>query len=62
MDSEFLDRLAAQLKANKNPSCRRAIQRILELVKKDYESGGHNSTTEAEREFRRLVANDPTCK
>ena len=62
MDSDFLDRLAIQLKANKSPSCRRAIERLLQLVKKDYESGGHNSTAEAEREFRRLVENDSTCK
>jgi hypothetical protein len=61
MDSGFLDRLATQLEANKNAACRRAIQRILELVKKDFEAGGH-SPTEAEREFRRLVENDEVCK
>jgi hypothetical protein len=62
MDSGFLDRLATQLKADKNASCRRAIERILELVKRDYEAGGHRSTTDAEREFRRLVENDQACK
>jgi hypothetical protein len=59
---DFLDRLATQLKVGKSAACRRAIQRILELVKKDYEAGGHQSPTEAEHEFRRLVENDGTCK
>ena len=54
---DFLDRLATQLKVGKGASCRRAIQRVLELVKKDYEASGH-SPTEAEREFRRLVENE----
>jgi hypothetical protein len=62
MDSEFLDCLSNQLKANKSASCRRAIERLLELVKKDYQAGGYKSVTEAEREFRRLVESDETCK
>jgi hypothetical protein len=61
MDSDFLDRLAKQLKANKNAACRRAIQRILALMKKDYEAGRYNAHTEAENEFRRLVENDERC-
>lgn len=56
------DRLASQLKENKSAACRRKIERILELVKKDYEAGGYNSPTEAEREFRRLVTNEEICK
>jgi hypothetical protein len=58
---DFLDRLATQLKVGKSAACRRAIQQVLELVKKDYEAGGH-SPTEAEREFRRLVENEEACK
>jgi hypothetical protein len=61
VSTDFLDRLATQLRANKSAAGRRAIQRILELVNKDYEAGGH-SPTEAEREFRRLVENDEACK
>jgi len=42
-ESSFLDRLATQLKANESASCRRAVQRILALMKKDYEAAdtGH---------------------
>jgi hypothetical protein len=58
---DFLNRLATQLKVGKSAACRRAIQRVLELVKKDYDAGGH-SPTEAEREFRRLVENEEACK
>ena len=58
---DFLDRLATQLKVGKRAACRRAIQRVLELVKIDYDAGGH-SPTEAEREFRRLVENEEACK
>jgi hypothetical protein len=34
MSTSFLDRLATQLKSNKSAACRRAIQRILDVVKK----------------------------
>jgi hypothetical protein len=38
-DTEFLTRLAHQLRVGKIPSCRRAINRILEEVKKRCENG-----------------------
>src|SRR5258705_4470930 len=60
-ESEFLDRLDAKLKANKNGACRREIQRILALMKKDYEAGRYKTHTEAENAFRRLVEHDEAC-
>jgi hypothetical protein len=55
MSTEFLDRLASQLKAGKDPASRRAIERILDVIKKGYENGKYQSPTEAERDFRQLV-------
>jgi hypothetical protein len=55
MSAEFLDRLASQLKIGKDPARRRAIERILDVIKKSYEGGKYQSTTEAETDFRRLV-------
>ena len=60
MSTEFLDRLARELKANKSLSCRRAIQRILALVKTNCEYGEYSSQTEAENGFRKLVERDHT--
>jgi hypothetical protein len=62
MSTEFLDRLATELKIGKSAACRRAIQRILDRMKQHYESGQYRSTTEAENEFRRLVGTDLACK
>jgi hypothetical protein len=55
VSTEFLDRLASQLKAGKDPASRRAIERILDVIKKSYENGQYQSPTEAERDFRQLV-------
>ena len=55
MTTEFLDRLASQLKIGKDPVSRRAIERILDVLKKSYEDGKYQSPTEAERDFRQLV-------
>jgi hypothetical protein len=57
-NSSFLDRLATQLKANKSASCRRAIQRILAVVKKNLEDGKYENDVEAETDFRQLVDRD----
>lgn len=62
MSTEFLDRLASQLKIGKDPSCRRAIERILDDIKKSYEKGEYQSPTEAEREFRQLVEREENGK
>jgi len=42
----FLDRLASQLKIGRDAAYRRAVQRTLETVRKNYESGEYHSTTE----------------
>jgi hypothetical protein len=44
MGAGFLDQLATQLRINKTAPCRRAIQRFLEVVKKEYERGKYGST------------------
>ena len=55
LSTEFLDRLASQLKIGKDPAGRRAIERILDVIKKNYEDGQYQNLTEAERDFRQLV-------
>jgi hypothetical protein len=62
VDTSFLDRRATQLKIGKDAVCRRAIQRLLELVKEDYEAGRYSSTTEAENDFRKLAKRDTNCQ
>jgi len=51
----FLDHLASQLKIGRHAAYRHAVQRILDTVKKNYESGAYRSTTEAEHMLRKLV-------
>jgi hypothetical protein len=55
VSTEFLDRLASQLKVGKDAVSRRAIERILDVIKKGYEEGKYESPVEAERDFRQLV-------
>ena len=55
VNTEFPDRLASQLKVGKDAASRRAIERILDDVKKGYEKGQYESSVEAERDFRQLV-------
>ena len=55
MSTEFLERLASQLKVGKDPAGRRAIERILDVIRKSYEDGKYKDLTEAERDFRQLV-------
>lgn len=62
MSTDFLDRLAGQLRANKSAACRRAIQRILAIVKKNFEDGNYKNDVEAEADFRHLVDRDKGCK
>ena len=56
MSTEFLDRLASQLKIGKGPAARRAIERILDITKTGYQNGEYENPVEAERDFRRLVS------
>jgi hypothetical protein len=62
VSTEFLDRLASQLKVGKDPARRRAIERILDVIKKGYENGHYQSSVEAERDFRQLVVRDENDK
>jgi hypothetical protein len=62
VSTEFLDRLASQLNIGKNPASRRAIERILDVIKKSYEDGKYQSPVEAERDFRQLVGLDEDKK
>jgi hypothetical protein len=51
----FLDRLASELKIGRHAAYGHAVQRALEIVRKNYESGQYRSTTEAEHMLRKLV-------
>jgi hypothetical protein len=62
VSADFLDRLASQLRVNKSAACRRAIQRILAVVKKNFEDGKYKNDVEAEADFRQLVDRDEGCK
>jgi hypothetical protein len=62
VSTDFLDRLATQLKTNKSALCRRAIQRILAVVKKNLEDGKYKNDVEAEADFRQLVDRDEGCR
>jgi hypothetical protein len=61
MDIEFLTQLANQLRTGKTPSCRRAINRILEDMKKRCEKGEFDSPMAAESAFRQFVENERSC-
>lgn len=62
VNTDFLDRLANQLRANKSAACRRAIQRILAIVKRNFEEGKYKNDVAAEADFRHLVDRDEGCK
>lgn len=62
MNTDYLDQLAKQLKANRNPACRRAINRIVAEMKKKIERGDYNTQTEAEAAFRKFVEDEPACE
>jgi hypothetical protein len=56
----FLDKLASELKIGRHAAYRHAVQRVLEIVRKNYESGQYRSTTEAEYMLRKLVEQEQT--
>ena len=62
MNVEFLDQLARQSRINKTPSCRRAINRILEEMKNCCENGKYDTPVAAESAFRESVENEPACR
>jgi hypothetical protein len=62
MDTEFLTQLAHQLRVGKTPSCRRAINRILEEMKKRCENGEYDTPMSAESAFRKSVESERSCR
>jgi hypothetical protein len=62
VSTEFLDRLASQLKIGRNAARRRAVERILDAIKKNYEGGQYPSPVEAERDLRQLVEREENAK
>ncbi len=62
MDTEYLDRLAHQLRIGRTAACRRAINRILEEMKKRCENGEYRDPTEAESAFRKFVEDEGSCQ
>ena len=60
--TEYLDQLAQQLRIDKNAACRRAIARILAMIKKRCDEGVYQSRTAAELDFRKLVERQGTCQ
>ncbi len=60
--TEYLDQLAQQLKIDKNAACRRAIERILAMIKRRCDEGVYESHTAAELDFRKLVERQGTCQ
>ena len=59
MPSEFLSRLASQLKVNKRPAQRRAVDKLLRVVEEKFDLGTYASPSDAERDLRTLV--DQAC-
>ena len=62
MDLGQLDQLAEQLKTDKHPACRRAINRILAEFKKRCEKGEFANPVTAESEFRKSVDEQTSCQ
>ncbi len=62
MSPDHLDQFAQQLKLDKNAACRRAIERILAMIKKHCDEGVYESRTAAELDFRKLVEQQGTCR
>jgi hypothetical protein len=62
MNTEFLTQFAHQLRIGKSPSCRRAINRILEEMRKRCENGEYDTPAAPESVFRESVENESSCQ
>jgi hypothetical protein len=62
VDTAFIDFLAKQLAAGKSPACRRAVLRVLAIVKTNVESGKYKTPVEAESDFRERVDREKSCR
>lgn len=60
--TKYLEKLAHQLKIDKNAACCRAIERILSMVKKRCDEGAYSSRAAAELDLRKFVQQQGTCK
>ena len=60
--TDFLSRLAAQLKLNKQPAERRAVDKLMNEVTAKYEEGRYANRCDAERDLRDLVDKISTDK
>jgi len=62
METAYLEQLAEQLKADKSPACRRAINRILAEMKQRCANGEYATPMDAESAFRRMVEDQRSCQ
>jgi hypothetical protein len=62
MDLGPLEQLAEQLKQDKNPACRRAINRILAEYIGRCENGEYDNVMSAEAAFRKSVEEQTSCQ
>jgi hypothetical protein len=62
MAPSTFDQLAQQLKIDKNAACRRAIERILAMIKNRYDQDAYDGRTAAELDLRKLVEQLGTCQ
>jgi hypothetical protein len=62
MDTKFLDQMAQQLKRDKSPECRRAVERQLGRVRKQYEDGGYEDEGAALKDLRDFVDREIACQ
>jgi hypothetical protein len=60
--TEFLSRLAAQLKLNKQPAERRAVDKLLNQVSDKFQDGRYANRCDAERDLRDQVDKISTDK
>ena len=54
--------MAQQLKRGKSPECRRAVERKLGRVRKQYEEGGYDNEGAALKELRDFVDKETACR
>ena len=62
LDTAFLAQFVHQLRIGKPPSCRRAINRILEEMKRRCDNGEYMTPMAAESAFRDFVENERACQ
>jgi hypothetical protein len=61
MSTDYLDQRAVQLKDGKNIACRRAVDKILAMMKKRIANGEYFSAAEAELDLIRFLERESSC-